>query len=356
MSKCTVAVTVDGWEAMGDVAPTFSVGQPITGTVHVWVNAAVQCDGLDVQLVPVRTTQGYFLGLDLPSVRIFEGKWEPGEYDYRFSIPSPWLPSHQGRHLGWKWIARATADIPWAIDPKGESEFRLEFAETPTALEITPAGETTESSKSSGSGKFILPLAGVWVLSLLMIAIGLAGPLLELGHEEVTDNIGGAGLFVCIFSLMALGATSARGERSERSSSSIDRVALTHRHGGGDYRSGGGSFIDCNVSTNADIDTMVARLVVEEFIEWRTRKNDHTTVHRHHHVIHQQDAPLMQDVATGSWHGSLRVPEPGSVPYFSVGKPPGHGIVWKVELSTSLAGKVDSEVTRRFLDVRPVVA
>jgi hypothetical protein len=246
--------------------------------------------------------------------------------------------------LGWSWVARASADIPWALDPESDSPFEVEPGDELPELDIVAPDET----KVERSNRLLPLLGGVFVLSLLAIAGGLLAANFDVADDELMSDLAAVGVAVCVFSLMAIGAAS----RGQVTSSSIEDVVLRQRRGGGDYRSGGGSFIDCEARSKADVTSMIARLVIEELAEWKTTKNDHTTTHRRHHLIHQHDAELIADGA-GGWRGSLTVPEPGSVPPFSIGIPPGHGIVWKVELLTMLRGKSKPEVTRRYLHVRP---
>ena len=341
-------MTVDGWQAMGDVAPTFEVGAAVTGSVHVWVDEPVRCDGLDVQLEPVSTRRGYGVGPAQPPVRLFQGQWEAGEYDYRFSAPSPWPPTYSGKHVGWKWVARARADIPWAIDPEGTGEFRLVLNEPATALEITPLAESTSSPHP---GWWSRALQGLLLLALISIAAGLLGSYLELASEELTDNLTGASVVLLVICLVTLGGLSS----GQTTSGSIEQLGITQRQGGEGYRSGGAASIECEVTPRAGarVAAMSAQLLVSEYVEWTTNKNEHSQTHRYEHVFHRGDAALAEDPEAKCWRGSLRLPELSGVPCFSFGHPPGRGIVWKVEVSTTLRGKTKPELSRRFLNVRP---
>jgi hypothetical protein len=343
VSKCNIAVTVDGWEAMGDVAPTFRTGDPITGTVHVWVNEKVRCDGLDVELVPIRTTQGYYLGLDLPRTRVFEGEWEPGEHDVRFSVPSHWLPSYEGT-LGWKWVARATADIPWASDPKGESEFVAEWSTPPVGVEIEPLSDDEAVAKRSPLKG---PMLGLSFVGLAMIPGGLVAKYFELADADLLGGVAGLGVLIGMICYPVY-----RSLASGRPAAGSATVVLKQREGGGGYRAEGGSFLDCEAKPKADIGSMIARLVVEEYAEWTTRRNDHTTTHRRHHLHHKRDVEMTRG-EDGAWRASIPLPAPDAVPCFSIGNPPGHGIVWKVELLSLRPGEDEHDVTRRDLVVRP---
>ena len=55
---------------------------------------------------------------------LFEGVWRPGEqprYPFEFTVPAGPL-SYHGKVLNVDWYINATADIPWAFDPKAEAE------------------------------------------------------------------------------------------------------------------------------------------------------------------------------------------------------------------------------------------
>lgn len=346
MSKVALALTVDGWEAMGDVAPTYSAGEPVTGTVHVWVHDEVQCDGLDVELVPVRTSRGFALGLELPRVRIFEGNWAPGEYDIPFSVKSHWLPTYRGK-LGWSWVVRATADIPWASDPGGESTVEIVWPAPPNGVEVAPLRQTQIVERRRPMRWILLIFLGI---GLALLASALTAYVFELAHEDLIANLSGFGFTSCLVAFMIYSAGSkGRGSTSDV----IERVMVNQRDGGGGaYRGDGAYCLDVEACASADLSEVKARLVVEEYAEWTETRNETTTTHRRHHVHHEREVPMTQ-ASDGTWRGSIPLPEPSTVPCFSIGSVAGYGIVWRVDLESHRSGRTKSDLTQRYLTVRP---
>jgi hypothetical protein len=119
MSKCDLKVELEGDRRQ------YAIGDTVTGNVLVDVNAECQCDGLSLSHFWRAHGRGNTNEGKPKSQELFVGRWYPGEshvYPFSFTVPPGPLTYH-GHHLNVDWYARATADIPWAIDPKGEEDF-----------------------------------------------------------------------------------------------------------------------------------------------------------------------------------------------------------------------------------------
>lgn len=339
MSACSLAVTVDGWQAAGDVAPTRRPGEPVTGTVHVWVTKAVRCDGLDVSVKLSATRRGYSLPENEQSARVFSGDWEPGEYDYRFEFHAPDLPTREGPLVGWRWLVVATADVPFASDPEGKAEFRVVPAATgpqPLVVEPLPRGETDDEDEQSGL------LWGSVVLLVILLLVSTAGFVLEsLG--VVGGTVAGLMEYVGL-ALVALFAVHAVRDwiallRLRRQSS----VELQWQAPSVDDDSAPESgSLRCRVRSRLEgVRRIVARLEVKEYIRWKELKGatDDYDIHEDEAVVASTDVSLSRDDQTGVWTGDLPVPALGvEVPPCTVSDAWGRGLSWQLRLSSHRSG------------------
>jgi hypothetical protein len=122
MAKCEVEVVLESPE------PTCRSGETVGGVVIVKLKAAVRCDGLKVACFWRTHGRGNRDEGDRSEQTLFTGEWlgdREYEYPFEFTVPSG-PPTYHGHYVNVDWYVGAVADIPWAIDPKGEAEFRLE--------------------------------------------------------------------------------------------------------------------------------------------------------------------------------------------------------------------------------------
>jgi hypothetical protein len=116
MSKCDIFVELD------EPNRRYGAGDTVRGKVRVVVDDACKCDALKIELRWQTHGRGNQTGVirerDIP----FQGKWSAGaEHVYPFELAVPNGPhSYHGHYLNVDWYVRATADIPWAVDPKAE--------------------------------------------------------------------------------------------------------------------------------------------------------------------------------------------------------------------------------------------
>mgnify|MGYP000058847463 FL=1 len=104
--------------------PNIAIGEHLRGRVVVHVEKACPCKSLNLSL-RVTTSRGCSETM-LESPPLFEGEWSPGTYEYPFSIEVPdGLPTFRGKVFDVDWVAVATADIPWKLDPSVERMFTV---------------------------------------------------------------------------------------------------------------------------------------------------------------------------------------------------------------------------------------
>ena len=315
MSKCTVAVTVDGWNADGDVAPTFRLGDKISGKVDVWVNEAVRCNGLDVWLQLEPTQRGYSLPEPRETVRLFSGQWQPGEYEYRFELPSTMPPSRSGKLVGWKWVAAASIDIPWAIDPKGQAEFGLEPPpQWGPLVVLPPPPDNVEVGAQSESFTALIVTGLLLAGAILLMTAGFVAKAMGLVPDPVSGAMAGLGVAgTLLMGLMFLGARAMR--RGGGTSPWKSAVRLSYEAPGAGYRGRGEQLLRCEVDTKGGsvIERVSARLDVREYVRWTRREpgSEHTTTHEYEEILSRVEVPLTGDPAAGKWNGQLPLPNPG---------------------------------------------
>jgi hypothetical protein len=120
MSRCSLSIEVDRLDRV------YRIGDAITAKVRVDVDKAVTCDGLELALTWHTHGRGNRDQEKVDSIIAFRGEWQPGTYEYShtFSLNSRPLTYH-GDLVNIDWYIKASADIPWAIDPREELDFVL---------------------------------------------------------------------------------------------------------------------------------------------------------------------------------------------------------------------------------------
>ncbi len=358
MSKCTVAVTVDGWNADGDVAPTFRLGDKICGKVDVWVNEAVRCKGLDLCLRLESTQRGYSLPEPRETVRLFSGEWQPGEYEYRFELPSTMPPTRSGKLVGWKWVAAASIDIPWAIDPKGQAEFGLEPPpQWGPLVVVPPPPDNVEVGAQSESYTALIVTGLLLAGAILMMTAGFVLKALELAPDPVSGAMAGLGVVgTLLMGLMFLGARAAR--RGGGTSPWKSAVRLSCEVPGTGYRGDGKRLLRCEVDTKGGgaIERVGARVDVKEYVRWTTRtaNSGHTTTHEYDNILSRVEVPLTGDPESGKWSGQLPLPTPGpDIPPYTLSDSQNRGLTWRVDVMSYRRGSEKPDIETRHLTAYP---
>ena len=193
MSKCDLEVVL---ASPGPFIP----GDTVEGFVGVTVNKGCTCRALKVQLGWFTHGRGNRDRRVAREETVFEGPLVAGEKAlYPFSLVVPSGPfTFDGKHVSVGWEVRATADIPWAFDPKDS-----------VSVQVFPGTEPISGLHYGTSG----PLATTWALadsvgsiivSLLMIAVGGLF-LFVFGFASILFLIGGPPLFAAAFAAVGIG-------------------------------------------------------------------------------------------------------------------------------------------------------
>lgn len=119
MAKLTIALDKKG--------ATYEVGEPITGRVLVENDGDCTCKGLTVTLGWRTSGHGNDRTNLSGSADLYTGAWRADERaSYRFSFAGVRGPlTYHGSVMSVDWSVRATADVPWAVDPKAEADLVL---------------------------------------------------------------------------------------------------------------------------------------------------------------------------------------------------------------------------------------
>ncbi|MCK6520599.1 hypothetical protein L6R49_04070, partial [Myxococcota bacterium] len=121
MASCTLKLRL-----LGD-AESFAPGETIRGEVVVTTSSAVRCEGLRVRLIWRTSGKGNVdEGVCAEDPLEANAAWEAGERVYPFSLHVPeGPPAYEGELLQVSHLVVASADIPWAFDPKDERAVSL---------------------------------------------------------------------------------------------------------------------------------------------------------------------------------------------------------------------------------------
>lgn len=131
MSKCELSFELDRQPA------TYRPGQEVRGRVLVRVDATCRCEALEISLGWRTHGKGNRDQGTPRTERLGPFDWGAGEqhqHDFTFKLPNGPV-SYHGQYVNVDWYLKASADIPWAIDPNVETELLLE----PAPVEKTAA-------------------------------------------------------------------------------------------------------------------------------------------------------------------------------------------------------------------------
>lgn len=121
MSKCSLEIVLDRPDR------TYQAGDTVSGFVGVTVNKDVTCRGLVLDLHWGTHGSGNRAQGGSTQRALFQGEWTAGEkqlYPFEVTLP-PGPPSYHGHHLNVDWYVTASADLPWALDPRTSEELIL---------------------------------------------------------------------------------------------------------------------------------------------------------------------------------------------------------------------------------------
>jgi hypothetical protein len=106
---------------------TYRPGEKIRGEVHVRVLEGCRCDALAVVCEWRTHGKGNVATAEHRACELASEDWEAGRaYDYPFELTAPAGPlTYHGTLVNVDWYLRARADVPWAFDPKTETEIAV---------------------------------------------------------------------------------------------------------------------------------------------------------------------------------------------------------------------------------------
>jgi len=322
------------------------LGHVVRGVVRVVVSDEVTCDGL--QIVPRWWTHGRCRKStgELDEVQLFEGMWAPGTYEYAFSLPVDDAPlTYRGHNLNVDWEVKATADIPWAFDPKATAEFDVvrcahershAFVDERTASNTIELGAAGSTLAVGCMAVFLMPFFVVGIGSIVGGVIALAGG----SGIEGAFPIGFGLLFTAVPTVIA--GVFVRRWMASKKVGDVDVVFSTDVvHPGARVEGKVCIAPPKDVSINA----IQARLCGREVTV--TGSGTNKTTHRH--TLHEDAADLshsgvLHGGMTNEFRFSFDVPE-GAPPTFHSGS---SEVRWEVQVDVDIPSWPDFDAAHRF--------
>ncbi|RMG08496.1 MAG: hypothetical protein D6731_21840 [Planctomycetota bacterium] len=182
MAKCTLSIVLD------PEREAYALGEVISGSVRVTVDSDCSCNALNLALRWETHGRGNRTHGPESVQTLFRGTWRAGEehaYPFSFEIP-PGPVTYHGHLLNVDYFLRATADIPWAIDPKAERDF-LVVAPPDGSLVLTGAESDPQHTHSLETWQDLQAGAGAAAVfaGVVLLCVGL-GLLLVGGNLLVS--------------------------------------------------------------------------------------------------------------------------------------------------------------------------
>lgn len=203
MAKCELNVVLDRPDA------TYAAFEPITGHVEVAVDGDCRCDGLTLTAQWFTHGRGNETRGDAQKLELFKGAWQAGELlHYAFELDGLDGPlTYHGHELNIDWRLVVTADIPWALDPKGERELllvrgdakpdRIKQLQQPLAHHAHVSRIAPVFAACFGLA-FVLPGLGVAAAGVVAVASGELAAALMIPFGLVFVGAGGLVMFMML--------------------------------------------------------------------------------------------------------------------------------------------------------------
>jgi hypothetical protein len=357
MADCTVEISLHERER-GSVEPAkYLPGETMSFTVTVTTDEEVTIDGLDVFSELETRGKGFGMELEGFRVRVFEGVLPAGRHSFEGSAAAPaWPSTYHGDHVGIDWWIHATADIPWAKDPKSREAFWLR---APRDIELElPEPEGAEDV--AGNKKRLRDWERGWLYFAAIALTGsvLAHVLVSLGIEpELTVVLRFLGAVLGVGALLpALFAVLRRALGGGDRAPIAVAVALEEGSADVDYRSPEpeeGLTCTAFVEPGKKIDTIKGVIEMDEWAEWTEGTGDNRRK-RNVRLTAFRRSLDMEPLGDGRYRCVLTRPKP---PYVcTVTDSGGHGLVWRVRIHVRHSGDKQplDPIVRPFV-VRPVV-
>jgi len=165
LANCYLKITLD--------KTSYTGGETLRGVLHVDVNEVCKCSALLLSNCLSAYGDGNTDQKSTEELNLFSGTWQPGQYQYPFELTMPHEAfSYKGKHININRYLQATADIPWAFDPKTECKITLQSDNSYNAKRKQSALTQYHKEMSSGLSENQLFAAGIalFILAGLMFA------------------------------------------------------------------------------------------------------------------------------------------------------------------------------------------
>ncbi len=302
---------------------TYAAGELVEGRVRAHVRRPMRCDGLVVSVEVHTHGKGNPGSATGASVELFRGEWVPDEHAYEFSLPTPKsvrLYSGELVNVGFRVVA--TADVPWAIDPRVEEEIAVVHPPA-DSLRVT----WDERAFQAGHATW----GRVALLGILACALG-AGMLAVGSTSSSLEDLAGCSIPVFMIGGFAALMTGRRW-LAERKLGAVG-LRLAHEHGESYRARDGGLTCRVQVKPSAPVRGAHAQLVVRETATRGSGSNRTTETHE----LFESYADLALE-EPGLYLARLELPVVGSTPYsFRIGD---SGVEWLVAVRVEIDGWPD---------------
>lgn len=280
----------DIWIELDEQGKVLEPGDTVSGTVYVEVNKDCRCDGLQLNLEWYTHGRGNGTGATAGGKMLFHGEWAEGQrHEYPFELEMPPGPyTYRGHYLNVDWRLKATADIPWALDPKGEQELLLR----PSGRESTylPGESGAAARELTGSSDDKTISWGGLLFGGLFLAAGLLVMIMVLTNPQ-------DGYFPALFGLPFAGIGGWMVYRSSRNFFSEMRLGDVDVHLDTDEVTPGGE-LRCRVVLRPSGSVELNNISVELHGYERVVSGHGTNKSTYTHTVHSGEELVRDSVQT----------------------------------------------------------
>jgi hypothetical protein len=324
MSKCDLRIVLEREDGL------YAIGETVRGVVQLRVNESCNCKKLT--LTRQWRTHGRGNRAKGPKHEdvLFSGTLQPGEHQYPFEFSAPPGPlTYRGNYLNVDWYVKARVDLPWAIDPKAETEFLLMRGDYDGAVDWGegPEAKIEEAAKSRASGQLALGCFGM--IFVLMGAAALVSMIMATGAKKPPLPVY---IVPCIFILAGLGVAylEIRNILAERKLGGVD-VTLSNPN------PAAGEEVTCTLTfrpqSTVKLNSITATIEGSEVVVRGSGSN--RTTHRHcifeeeQTLIERKQASAGRDIVL---HATFVLPE-DAPPTF---RAPDNTLVWQISVAIDI--------------------
>lgn len=311
----------------------FRPGEVITGRIRVYVDAPCRCDALRVALVWETHGRGNRRAGEVSAQPLFTGEWTTTTEVYPFELTVPeWPRAYHGHLVNLDFRVRATADVPWAIDPTATADVLI----VPTPAERIDVTLPTPEPSGSGGG------LGCGVALLLG-----GGLLTAIGETEAIEPVLAFGFFGIAIGLLVVAFTLGPWLAARKLggvSLWLERVPP-----GRDRDTSDDPALQCfvRVKPGAPVEQITATFVILERVE-RGSGSDRQV---ERHELYAEDYVLEPAGAPGLYGVTVPVPRAGAVPYSF--RAPDNAVLWQLRARVVIASWPDWEQTLDIVATPP---